>query len=25
VEWPEAFEAATRRVLEEKLGVKADW
>lgn len=25
VEWPEAFEAATLRVLEEKLGVKADW
>ncbi|CAN7379583.1 aminoglycoside 6-adenylyltransferase [Devosia sp. LjRoot3] len=25
VEWPEAFEAATRRVLEEKLGVEADW
>lgn len=25
VEWPEAFEAATRRVLEEKLGAKADW
>lgn len=25
VEWPEAFEAATRRVLEEKLGVVADW
>ena len=25
VEWPEAFEAATRRVWEGKLGVKADW
>lgn len=25
VEWPEAFEVATRRVLEEKLGAKADW
>ncbi|MET0436808.1 MAG: nucleotidyltransferase domain-containing protein [Devosia sp.] len=25
VEWPEAFEAATRRVLQEKLGVAADW
>jgi hypothetical protein len=25
VEWPEAFEAATRRMLEERLGVKTDW
>ncbi|RYE60614.1 MAG: nucleotidyltransferase domain-containing protein [Hyphomicrobiales bacterium] len=25
VEWPEAFEAATRRVLREKMGVVADW
>lgn len=25
VEWPDAFEAATRRVLREKLGVAADW
>jgi hypothetical protein len=25
VEWPEAFEVATRRVLLEKLGVAADW
>jgi hypothetical protein len=25
VDWPEAFEAATRRMLEERLGVKTDW
>lgn len=25
VEWPSAFEAATRKVLEDKLGVAADW